>query len=297
MSESTSGNDLSKHIWITIVSLLIAIILFVFCVWYVFLKPAELPVKQTPTAYTSTTTSIKIDSSIKATGKKVVIDTTIITKPAEINVSPSADENMNKKLTTVFNYFLLLFGVFIILAILPRLKNFNFGKDGVTAEFYEIAKAMNEAQNQAAQTPQVPQGGKTATEEMKKSFIEETVKLVNDTGALDPQKGRWGGKAETKYRMLTATIKQITDNEWADIILRVESTDQNNHPLKGVVVFHLHPTFTNTSPVIIVIGGIAELKIKAWGAFTVGAEADGGTTQLELDLEKHPQASESFKSR
>ena len=109
---------------------------------------------------------------------------------------------MNKRLSTVFNYFLLLFGVFIILAILPRLKVFNFNKDGVSAEFFEIAKAMNEAQSQVAQAPQVPQGGKTETEEMKNSFREETTKLITETGALDPQKGRWGGRSENNYRKL-----------------------------------------------------------------------------------------------
>ena len=296
MPESTSYTDNpQKHFWITVLSFLIALILFALCAWYVFGASSKPPEKNDP-VYTSKTTSIKIDSTTIGTGKKIVIDTTIITKPIE-RTEVSFDETMNKRLSTVFNYFLLLFGVFIILAILPRLKVFNFNKDGVSAEFYEIAKAMNEAQSQVAQAPQVPQGGKTETEEMKNSFREETTKLITETGALDPQKGRWGGRSENNYRKLSAIITRITGSDWAEIILRVESTDPKNHPLKGVVVFHLHPTFVNPSPVIIVLDGVEEFKTKAWGAFTVGAVADGGLTTLELDLKEHPGSFEPFNGR
>ncbi len=290
-----SDNVPNKYSWITVLSFLMAILLFALCAWYIFLKnPAEK--KATPQPTITTTTSIKIDSIIKATGKKVVIDTTVMQKPVEVS-QPDPEESMNKKLSTVFNYFLLLFGVFIILAILPRIKNFNFGKDGVTAEFYEVAKAINEAQSLAAQTPVVPQGGRTETEAAIKNFMEEKERLVESTGALDPQKGKWGGFTENNNRKITAAISRITGSEWAEIILRVESTDTRKHPLKGIVVFHLHPTFLNANPVIIVLNGIAELKIKAWGAFTVGAEADNGSTRLELDLKGYPGSYDPFNQR
>lgn len=282
--------------WFSAFSFIIATVLFIIITWYVFAKTTTDTIEN-PTALTSTTTSIRIDSSSKATGRKVIIDTTIVTRPAEVPAAPAAEEGVNKKLTTAFNYFLLLFGVFIILSILPRIKNLNFGKDGVSAEFYEIAKAINEAQSQTAQTPQLPQGGKTQTSEMKLMFLEEKTKLVNDTGALDPQKDKWGGKPEHNYRKLSAIISRITGSEWAEIILKVESTDSKTHPLRGIVTFHLHPTFINPSPVIIVLNGVAELKIKAWGAFTVGAVADGGVTMLELDLQGQPGSFEPFNSR
>jgi hypothetical protein len=38
----------------------------------------------------------------------------------------------------------------------------------------------------------------------------------------------------------------------------------------------------------------ASLVIEAWGAFTVGAECDGGATRLELDLAQIPGATETF---
>ncbi len=296
MSSSTGNNR--PYNWVTVLSFTIAVTLFILIVIHVFAKPAPPPAAKSAPALITTTTSIKIDSSIKTTGKKIIIDTTIVTKPAEsVAAAPTSDDSINKKLTAVYNYFLLLFGVFIILAILPRLKSFNFSKDGVSADFQEIAKALNEAQSQMAQTPQVPQGGRTATEEMKHLFIEEKTRMVNETSALDPQKGRWGGKAENNNRKLSAIISRMTGSDWAEIILRVESTDPKKDPLKGIVTFHLHPTFINSSPVIIVLNGIAEIKTKAWGAFTVGAVADNGKTTLELDLQGLPGSYEPFNSR
>lgn len=296
MSSATGNNR--PYNGVTVLSFIIAVTLFILIVIHVFTKPAPPPAAKSAPALITTTTSIKIDSSIKTTGKKVIIDTTIVTKPAEsVAAAPTSDDSINKKLTAVYNYFLLLFGVFIILAILPRLKSFNFSKDGVSADFQEIAKALNEAQSQMAQTPQMPQGGRTATEEMKHLFIEEKIRMVNETSALDPQKGRWGGKAENNNRKLSAVISRMTGSDWAEIILRVESTDPKKDPLKGIVTFHLHPTFINSSPVIIVLNGIAEIKTKAWGAFTVGAVADNGKTTLELDLQGLPGSYEPFNSR
>jgi hypothetical protein len=43
--------------------------------------------------------------------------------------------------------------------------------------------------------------------------------------------------------------------------------------------------------------GVAELSIDAWGAFTVGAVADGGLTRLELDLAEHPDFPAEFRAR
>jgi hypothetical protein len=294
MSNALNNNRLYK--WITGVSFFIALILFGVIVWQVFFTSQKNPeVKSVPLI--TTTTTIKIDSSIKSTGKKIIIDTTIVSKPAETETTSSYEDRLSKKLSAAFNYFLLLFGVFVVLAVLPRLKAFNFGKNGVSAEFYDVAKALNEAQNNMAQMSQVPQGGKTATDEMKKIFLEEKTKLVSETGALDPQKGRWGGQSENNNRKLSAIINRITGSEWANITLRVVSTDPQKHPLKGLVTFHLHPTFINPSPVIIVLDGVAELKTKAWGAFTVGAVADGGATMLELDLQHYPGSFEPFNSR
>lgn len=46
-----------------------------------------------------------------------------------------------------------------------------------------------------------------------------------------------------------------------------------------------------------VVEGAAMIERIAYGAFTVGAEADGGATRLELDLVDLPDAPELFRSR
>jgi hypothetical protein len=78
----------------------------------------------------------------------------------------------------------------------------------------------------------------------------------------------------------------------------VQSTKPDTDPLRGAVRFYLHDTFLNDRPVVSVSpAGVAELSIDAWGAFTVGAVADGGLTRLELDLAEHPDFPADFRPR
>jgi hypothetical protein len=55
-------------------------------------------------------------------------------------------------------------------------------------------------------------------------------------------------------------------------------------PLTGEVQFHLHQSFPNQVLSRRVRNGFATCQLSAYGAFTVGAVADQGRTQLELDL-------------
>ncbi|WP_462254452.1 pYEATS domain-containing protein [Ferruginibacter sp.] len=297
---ANSTTDKNQQSWITVLSATLSILLFLLCLWFAFeskFTTATAVANSPLSSYDSTITTVKKDTSVTEAGKKVVINnTTVTTKNTGNNqtATPVKDDT-KEKLDTVFKYFVLLLSLFVMLALLPRLKSFNVSKDGVQAEFNEYKEALNEAQNKSNQTQAIVTGGKNETLESRSNF---TIKnLTENKNEVDPQKDKWGGEAERNYRKLTATISKIDKSEWVDIILRVESTDPVNHPLKGIVSFHLHPTFVNPNPVIFVINGVALLNIKAWGAFTVGAEADGGITKLELDLEHHPDAREPFKSR
>lgn len=105
----------------------------------------------------------------------------------------------------------------------------------------------------------------------------------------DPNKWKFGGQAEdaTRHRVLRATITPaLDDNSPAcEVELWVESTDPVGHPLEGEVEFHLHPSFGEwKSYRVAAKHGRAKDRITSWGAFTVGAVADGGQTKLELDL-------------
>jgi hypothetical protein len=102
----------------------------------------------------------------------------------------------------------------------------------------------------------------------------------------DPNKGKFGGSPERNDRRLEAVIAPATDERSAaaDIVLRVISTDPK-HPLTGKVRFSLHPTFGRWAEYDVEVKrGVAKDEITSWGAFTVGAIADEGTTRLELDL-------------
>lgn len=114
----------------------------------------------------------------------------------------------------------------------------------------------------------------------------------------DPWKGQFGGKSMAGFRRLDAEITPMLDGSgWCIVALSVVSTD-SAHPLDTPVTFLLHPqTFSNYSPHVVPVNGMARLSIMTWGAFTVAALCDGGAVKLELDLSEHPAAQEPWKSR
>ncbi len=116
----------------------------------------------------------------------------------------------------------------------------------------------------------------------------------------DPQKGRWGGKDMDNGLQLTATvtgdrkateeIKSISPSPtesptWFDLRIEVKPVTGLNRTLRGRVRFHLHPTFVPDVQDVQSRDNRAVLKLRAWGAFTVGIEVfDEPYTRLELDL-------------
>jgi hypothetical protein len=101
----------------------------------------------------------------------------------------------------------------------------------------------------------------------------------------DPQKGQWGSLDERNSRKLSAEVSPLQGSEGLyTVLLTVQSTDPVNKPLEGAVKFFLHPSFFNSTPIIFAKDNKAQVTLTAWGAFTVGAQADEGDTQLELDL-------------
>jgi hypothetical protein len=111
----------------------------------------------------------------------------------------------------------------------------------------------------------------------------------------DPQKGQWGGRAVRPARELRARVAPA-DPGWFEVTLEIVSTNPVS-PLEGWARFHLHPTFSYSQPEVAVRQGKATLSLRAWGAFTVGAEADDGQTRLELDLSELKDAPQEFRDR
>jgi hypothetical protein len=114
----------------------------------------------------------------------------------------------------------------------------------------------------------------------------------------DPWKGRFGGQKVSGTREIDAEVTPVGSSGLFRVRLQVRSTNPKRDPLHGSVQFFLHDTFSNDRPVVTVgPSGVAELTLTAWGAFTVGALADGGRTKLELDLAELATAPHDFKMR
>jgi hypothetical protein len=139
-----------------------------------------------------------------------------------------------------------------------------------------------------ATTPFIAPGGQAANPTLPAA--------AGDVWDTDPNKGKFGGSANANGRKLSAEIKPAASRRSAacKIHINVSSTDANK-PLTGNVRFYLHPTFGRWKKYDVTVkNGVAEDDITSWGAFTIGVEADGGETRLELDLSDVRGGTEKF---
>lgn len=113
----------------------------------------------------------------------------------------------------------------------------------------------------------------------------------------DPQKGNWGGQSNANGRVLSATVTPTGTKDLFRVGLRVSRAGASTPALRGDVRFHLHPSFNQQVVNVTANGDFADLVLIAWGAFTVGVEADNGMTKLELDLADLTDAPAVFRSR
>jgi len=112
----------------------------------------------------------------------------------------------------------------------------------------------------------------------------------------DPQKGRFGGLAQSRGRCLSASLDASTPNSrYFRVNLQVSRIDPATPPLEGSVTFHLHNTFWPSVQQVPVRDGVARLSLMSYGAFTVGAVVDAGSTLLELDLSRDTRFPEVFR--
>lgn len=120
-------------------------------------------------------------------------------------------------------------------------------------------------------------------------------RAMSDPASSDPNRGRFGGSPGAGGRELSARFSKSRLRGFTQVELHVRSV--GDRPLTGVVKFYLHPTFMQPIVNVPVVDGVASLKFDAWGAFTVGVEADAGETRLELDLAEEAAAPEEFRLR
>jgi hypothetical protein len=116
----------------------------------------------------------------------------------------------------------------------------------------------------------------------------------------DPQKGRFGGKAENNDRKLSANVTASAIPDFYKVVLTVESTNPQN-PLNTDVVFYIHDSFSPSiftyKPEEFTDGKAIEDEILSYGAFTVGVITDNGKTLLELDLAENESFPKQFRER
>lgn len=188
---------------------------------------------------------------------------------------------------------LTYFGAAGALLLLPRIKSFSIGN--TKAEFHELESRVESA-IELAKTVE-SQSRAMASAGTSNDVQLDAVVIHPGNRPDDPWNGQFGGASKANGRHLFAEVKPIADDpDWFLLRLVVESSDPVN-PLSGDVRFFIHDSFPNNKPIVPAIGGRAELRLRAWGAFTVGALADGGKTRLELDLAADSAFPALFRSR
>jgi hypothetical protein len=127
------------------------------------------------------------------------------------------------------------------------------------------------------------------------ALVAQALRAPKASASDDPQKGRFGELPARNGRVLTAIVTSVpSEKAWFRIKLKVRSTEKTK-PLAGEVTFFLHPTFRPSEIKKSVRRGECRLTLHAYGAFTVGVEADQGATCLELDLANLPTAPKAFR--
>lgn len=193
--------------------------------------------------------------------------------------------------TKLSNTTLTYFAVAGAFLMLRQIKTLSFGDTKIELRDLE-AKA-----NQAMELAKTAVDASSVDAAPKSSDHRETPRLDPEFEGLkgaaesiksghhknDPWKGQFGEQPERNGRRLSAQVTPIIDKEDYFVVrMMVESLDPSN-PLTGKVQFFLHSSFRR-NPIVPVIRGRAEFRVRSYGAFTVGVLADGGKTMLELDL-------------
>jgi hypothetical protein len=113
--------------------------------------------------------------------------------------------------------------------------------------------------------------------------------LLPSVHEKDTQAGRFGDRAEANDKKLLATVRRAGSG-WYDIELRVTSS-KPGEPLAGPVKFFLHESFRPSEILVFPRRGQAQLRLNAFGSFTVGVICYDGTT-LSLDLADETQVAQ-----
>lgn len=206
----------------------------------------------------------------------------------------------------------ILFGLAILALLAPNIESLKISKSGIVAD---LKKGIDENSSKIDDTKNATRESDTQLDQKITQIFEELRALRTmapskaadvesaEAGAErqekpldlrpisdvdDPQKGRFGKNEESNGKIISALVEASSiRSDWCQVSVKVTSLP-GAPPLVGKVDFYLHDTFRPDHYAVQAINGEASLVLRAWGAFTIGAIADGGKTMLELDLAKSP---------
>jgi hypothetical protein len=113
----------------------------------------------------------------------------------------------------------------------------------------------------------------------------------------DPNKGRFGGKAESDGFSVVARFDQTKSEHFAPLTLSVEGK-RSGLPVNGApVLFCLHPSFYPQWVKTTFRGQRASITLKTWGGFTLGVWLPQQKVELECDLSQLPDAPKIVRER
>lgn len=113
----------------------------------------------------------------------------------------------------------------------------------------------------------------------------------------DPNKGRFGGLTSRRGVHLTAAFEPTKSRNWVTVILTLEAERSVEIGLGDFAWFVLHPTFSPSALKVTFRGSRAQLRIQAWGGFTVGVWLPKAGLELECNLAQIEGAPQIIKMR
>lgn len=114
---------------------------------------------------------------------------------------------------------------------------------------------------------------------------------------LDPNKGRFGNRAKVDGFSLAAAFEPTKSRDWVAIALSLEADHSTRIGLGDIAWFVLHPSFSPSIVKVAFRGRRAQLRIQAWGGFTVGVWIPKANVELECDLAQIEGAPRIIRSR
>ena len=113
----------------------------------------------------------------------------------------------------------------------------------------------------------------------------------------DPNKDRFGGQSRRKGFTLDARFEPGDGRKWVAVVLTVTADDPGQVGLEDDASFILHPSFSPAEVTVMFRSGRAQLRIQAWGGFTVGVRIPRVDVNLECDLAQVPGAPHIIRTR